>query len=131
MKSKSTPKKAPKKQKSSAIDIFRRLALSLPEAIESAHMGHPDFRVGGKIFATLHYPGDDSGAVMLTPEQQRFFVQQAPAAFEPVAGGWGLRGATHVRLTAADENVLFDALKTAWRNKAPQRLAKKGLSMED
>ena len=90
---------------------FRRLALSLPETAESAHMGHPDFRVRGKIFATLGYPDQEVGMVKLTPGQQREFVLAEPAVFVPVNGGWGLKGATHVRL----------AVVAAWRNTAAKR----------
>ena len=81
-------------------DQFRRLALSLPEATESAHMGHPDFRVKGKIFATLDYPEPGWGMVKLTPEQQAELVQAEPDVFEPCAGAWGARGCTNVRLRA-------------------------------
>ena len=72
-------------------DEFRSLALSLPGAVESAHMGHPDFRVRKKIFATLGFPGDDWGVVLLTPDEQRRFLRAAPDVFVPVPGGWGRR----------------------------------------
>jgi hypothetical protein len=104
------------------VDGFRRLALSLPEATESAHMGHPDFRVRGKIFATLGAPDDGWGMVKLTPEQQDAFVQTAPTVFTPVKGGWGLRGATNVRLAKASVRALRPALVAAWRNTAPASL---------
>lgn len=104
-------------------DDFRRMALSLPEAVESAHMGHPDFRVCGKIFATLAYPGESLGMVKLTPDQQAAFVKAEPDAFMPVKGGWGLRGSTHVRLEKVKKPALQRALVTAWRNTAPKRLA--------
>ena len=100
---------------------FRKLALSLPEAIESSHMDHPDFRVGGKIFATLG-PGEEWGMVKLKPEQQAEFVDAEPEAFEPVKGGWGLKGATKVNLDAAREAGVVRALDTAWRNTAPKSL---------
>ena len=103
-------------------DDFRRIALELPEASENAHMGHPDFRVRGKIFATLAYPSEGWGMVKLTPEQQQTFVRTEPGVFAPVNGGWGRRGATTVRLEAADEMSLRSALVTAWRNAAPKRL---------
>ena len=103
-------------------DGFRRLALALPEVVEQAHMGHPDFRVGGKIFATLGAPDAASGALMLTPEQQRAFVDSAPKVFVPVKGGWGVKGATNVVLKSATAAALKPALLTAWRNKAPARL---------
>src|SRR6516165_5652913 len=101
---------------------FRRLALSLPEAVESAHMGHPDFRVGGKIFATLGAPDKDWGMVKLTPEQQKQFVREEPEMFVPVKGGWGRRGATNVRLQTARKHQLLEALTAAWRNTAPKKL---------
>jgi hypothetical protein len=102
-------------------DGFRRLALELPEAEESAHMGHPDFRVRGKIFATLGAPDASFGMVKLTPEQQEGLVDAAPAVFVPVKGGWGLKGATNVRLAAATATTLRPALELAWRNVAPRR----------
>ena len=105
---------------------FRRLALALPEAVEGAHMGHADFRVGGRIFATLGAPDAGFGAVMLTPEQQQAFVETYPRAFVPVKGGWGLKGATNVVLAAASEKTLRPALAAAWRNRAP-----KGLSLPE
>ena len=103
-------------------DDFRRLALSLPDTIEKSHMGHPDFRVRGKIFATLAYPDDTVGMVKLTPEQQASFVQAEPAAYTPVKGKWGLGGATHVRLKKVKKPSLQRALLTAWRNTAPKNL---------
>jgi hypothetical protein len=101
------------------IDGFRRLALALEGAAEHAHMGHPDFRVGGKIFATLGHPDADWAMVKLTPEQQFAFVDAEPEVFRPVQGGWGLRGATSVDLAAASVRTLRPALVTAWRNLAP------------
>jgi hypothetical protein len=101
-------------------DDFRCLALEMPEAVEASHMSHPDFRVGGKIFATLGYPRVDLGMVKLTPEQQREFVQANPEAFAPVPGGWGLRGATHVRLNKADEVTVQPAIAAAWGNIVPK-----------
>jgi hypothetical protein len=102
---------------------FRRLALSLPEAEEGAHMGHADFRVGGKIFATLGYPDAGWGALALTVEEQEFFVGAEPKTFAPVKGGWGKRGATNVRLRAARTGPVRAALIAAWRKRAPKRLA--------
>ncbi|PYO27545.1 MAG: hypothetical protein DMD73_08995 [Gemmatimonadetes bacterium] len=102
---------------------FRRLALSLPQATESSHMGHPDFRVADKVFATLGYPTRGWGVVMLTPDQQEFFVRAEPAAFKPVTGGWGRRGSTTVRLPAAKRAAVREALIAAWRNRAPKRLS--------
>ena len=105
-------------------DQFRALALSFPEAIESAHMDHPDFRVQGKIFATLGYPDSGWAMVKLTPAQQMLFVTAKPDIFSPVKGGWGRRGATSVQLRAATQSALRDALAAAWRNTAPKRLVK-------
>jgi hypothetical protein len=104
-------------------DDFRELALDLPEATEGAHMGHPDFRVRSKIFATLG-PDEARGMVKLTPEQQAVFVRTEPTVFRPVKGGWGLRGATHVVLEAATEPAVRQALAAAWRNTAPKGLAR-------
>ena len=104
------------------VDGFRRLALGLPEATEVGHMGHPDFRVGGKIFATLGYPDAGFGMVKLAPEQQEAFVSAEPGVFAPVKGAWGRGGATSVRLAAAKTASLRTALAAAWRNVAPPRL---------
>lgn len=105
-------------------ESFRQLALGLPETSEAGHMGHPDFRVGGKIFATLGYPDDKWGMVKLTPGQQEAIVAADPAAFAPVKGGWGRRGATNVRLGKAKRASVRTALMAAWRNAAPARLAR-------
>src|SRR5262245_40137756 len=94
---------------------FRKLALALPGAVEASHMSHPDFRIGGKIFATLG-PGEVWGMVKLTPEQQRSFIERAPDVFDPCSGAWGKGGATTVRLASAEKAVLQEALDTAWRN---------------
>ena len=99
--------------------------MSFPEAYESSHMGHPDFRVrGGKISATLAYPDGKWGMVKLTPEQQEEFVQAEPDVFVPVKGGWGRGGATSVRLRAATTKVLKPAMAAAWCNAAPKKLAR-------
>jgi hypothetical protein len=100
---------------------FRRLALSLPEVVEAAHMGHPDFRVKNRVFATLGYPGPGWGMVRLTPEQQDWLVRAAPHTFTPVAGAWGRAGCTNIKLRAARKRIVQDALLTAWRNRAPKR----------
>lgn len=104
-------------------DDFRSLALGFPEASESAHMGHPDFRVGGKIFATLG-PDETWGMVKLTPAEQAVFVRTEPEVFQPVKGAWGRRGCTYVRLEAATEASARQALTSAWRNTAPKRLVR-------
>lgn len=101
---------------------FRRIALSFPEAVESQHMNHPDFRVGNKIFATLGYPNEEWAMVNLTPEQQHNYVQAESETFAPVKGGWGRRGSTNVRLKAAKKAITRRALAEAWRNRAPKGL---------
>jgi hypothetical protein len=101
---------------------FRQLALSMSEAIEGAHMDHPDFRVRKKIFATLRHPAKGWGMVRLTPEQQHYFSKAEPAVFVPVEGGWGRRGATSVKLKAASKKTLAKAINAAWRNTAPRKL---------
>ena len=103
---------------------FRELALSFPEAIESAHMHHPDFRVAGKIFATLGYPDEDSAMVKLSAAGQKEFVRIGPTVFAPVKGAWGRHGATTVNLPAATTDIVREALTAAWRNTAPKRLLK-------
>ncbi|HKV06374.1 MAG TPA: MmcQ/YjbR family DNA-binding protein [Candidatus Acidoferrales bacterium] len=102
---------------------FRRVALSFPETAESSHMDHPDFRVRGKVFATLGYPAKGWAMVKLWPDQQAKFVKAEPAVFVPVKGGWGRRGATNVRLRVARRASLRAALAEAWRNTAPKSLA--------
>lgn len=94
---------------------FRRIALSLDGAEEGSHMGAVDFRVGGRIFATLAHAEQGYGNLMLTPEAQATFVEELPDVFVPVAGGWGRMGATHVVLERANEDLLHGALQTAWR----------------
>ena len=94
---------------------FRRIALRLEGAEESSHMGSPDFRVGGRIFATLASQSQGYGNLMLTPEQQAAFVEEAPELFLPVHGGWGRNGATHIRLATANEDVVAGALRAAWQ----------------
>lgn len=101
---------------------FRRLALGFPEAEESAHMNHPDFRVAGKIFATLGYPDKDHGMVILPAEEQARFLRGHPKAFAPAKGAWGKRGSTTVLLDYVDRATVKCALEIAWRNKAPTRL---------
>ena len=104
---------------------FRRLALSLPQTSERAHQSHPDFRVAGKIFATLGYPDSKWAMVKLTPEQQAEFVAAAPDVFAPVKGGWGRKGATNVKLRPAKAAGVRSALTAAWCNTAPKPMAKK------
>jgi hypothetical protein len=95
---------------------FRKLALSFDGAVEGAHGGHADFRAGGKVFATMGYPDDRHAMVKLTPDQQRLLVDAEPAMFLPVKGGWGLKGATNLRLVAADAKTARSALTMAIAN---------------
>jgi len=101
---------------------FRRMALALPGTEEHAHMNHPDFRVGGKIFATLGYPNNSRGMVKLSPEQQHYFSKDYPDVFVPVKGAWGRKGATSVQLKTAKKEILSKAIHAAWRNTAPKKL---------
>ena len=102
---------------------FRKIALSMPEAFEGGHMGHPDFRVKGKIFATLIRRDDvDWGVLKLMPAQQREWIDRAPSAFKPVPGGWGRKGYTQVRLKSVTTAVLKQAMFVAWLNTAPKSL---------
>jgi hypothetical protein len=94
---------------------FRRIALGMKDAVESAHMGHPDFRINGRIFATLH-SDQKSGMVKLTPDQQQAFVRENARAFAPENGAWGRQGCTAVRLDAANEETVGQAMTLAWRN---------------
>jgi hypothetical protein len=94
---------------------FRRIALSLEGAEEGSHMGNADFRVGGRIFATLASADQGYGNLMLTPEQQEAFVEELPEVFVPIAGGWGRMGMTHIRLAVANEDLLAGALRAAWK----------------
>ena len=105
---------------------FRRIALTLPGAEEASHMGSPDFRVEGKIFATLASQKQGYGNLMLSPEQQAEFVQEQPEVFVPIAGGWGKNGATHVRLAAANEDLLAGALRTAWKLRLEKNAGSRG-----
>ena len=99
---------------------FRKIALALPGAVEGAHQGTADFRIGKRIFATIGYPDDDWGMVKLTPEQQTVLVEAEPEIFRPVPGGWGKHGNTNVRLATADAKTLRSALTMAWKNVAPK-----------
>jgi len=96
-------------------DDFRRIALSLPGAEEGSHMGAIDFRVGGRIFATLAAVELGYGNLMLTPEVQAGFIADRPDLFLPVNGGWGRMGATHLRLPSATDDVVEGALRAAWK----------------
>jgi hypothetical protein len=100
---------------------FRKIALSMPEAIESEHMAHPDFRVGNKIFASLGYPDEEHGMVILPAEEQARLLKSQPKAFFPAKGAWGKRGSTCVRLEMVDKRTLQAALEIAWRRLAPKK----------
>jgi YjbR len=105
---------------------FRRLALSLEGAEEGSHMGAADFRVGGRIFATLASAKQGYGNLMLTPEVQAEFVAELPEVFVPIAGGWGRMGMTHVVLAKANEDLLAGALKAAWKIRMEKNAKTKG-----
>jgi hypothetical protein len=99
---------------------FRKLALSLPETEEREHMNHPDFRVAGKIFATMGYPDKTRAMVKVTPVEQGMLVEAEPEVFSPVKGKWGLKGCTSVNLKAAKKVILRRALAAAWQLAAPE-----------
>ncbi|MGH9545309.1 MAG: MmcQ/YjbR family DNA-binding protein [Terriglobales bacterium] len=101
---------------------FRRIALALPEATEGSHFGQADFRVGGKIFATLSLESKGYGVLLLSPEEQAGMVEDEPEIFSPVPGGWGRKGSTRVLLAKVAPDILEGALRTAWLRKAPKRL---------
>lgn len=103
---------------------FRRLALSLPEVVESAHMDHPDFRVGGKIFATLGPPGTRRGMVKLPVDVQAECLATDDAVYSAAAGAWGRQGCTYIELRRAKKGDVFPLLAAAWRNIAPKTLRK-------
>jgi hypothetical protein len=100
----------------SHVSLFRKLALSLPNAIESAHMVHPDFRLNDRIFATLSAQSKGRGVLKLTPQQQDSFIREMPDVFEVIPGGWGRMGMTFVVLRQANEPILQGALATAYNN---------------
>lgn len=107
-------------------DTFRRIALGMTDAVESAHMGHPDFRVNGRVFATLR-PDRGWGMVALTPDEQQRVVREHPEGFEPESGAWGRSGYTRVMLASVDEDVLGEAMTLAWQSavaKGPARTSK-------
>jgi hypothetical protein len=105
-------------------DQFRSIALGMEGAIESAHMDHPDFRANGRIFATLH-PGNESGMVKLTPEQQQEFMRDGSNSFVPASGAWGRQGCTTVKLATVDEDTLGRAITLAWQNTKNQNVTRK------
>src|SRR5258706_4282229 len=107
-------------------DEFRSLAMALPGVIQAAHQGHADFRVRGKIFATLGYPDDQWGMVRLAPEEQAKRVRQAPAVFVPAKGAWGEQGSTLVKLQAATAGTARPAMRAAWERLVLEEAAAPG-----
>jgi hypothetical protein len=107
-----------------SVKDFRRMALALDGAIESAHMGHPDFRAHGRIFATIQHD-PQWGGLMLTPEQQKGFLREHQDSFKPAAGAWGVAGATLVHFGSLDEDTLGEALTLAWQNAEAKAATKK------
>lgn len=102
-------------------DEFRNIALDVPGAVEKSHMNHPDFRIGGKIFASLGFPDQNWAMVKLTPQQQRKFTEQAPKVFTPCSGAWGRQGATNVYLGTAKMTIVRDAVEAAAKNVATKK----------
>ena len=107
------------------INLFRRLALELPGAVESSHMNHPDFRLNDRIFATLSAQEKGCGVLKLTTEQQTAFITDQPQVFSPVQGGWGRMGMTFIHLKEADESIMTGALRTAYTNVQEKQSQKK------
>jgi len=108
-----------------SVKDFRRLALALDGVVESAHMGHPDFRAHGRIFATIQHDAA-WGALMLTPEAQQRFLLENSDGFKPAAGAWGTSGSTLVHFASIDEETMGEALTIAWQNAAARSATKKG-----
>ena len=106
-------------------DDFRKLALLLPEVVEQQHQGHPDFRIHGKVFATLGWPDSAWGMVKLPIEEQEKYAAAQPSVFEAASGAWGRRGSTKIRLAGATPSAVEPAPFIAWRHVAPKRLAEK------
>ncbi len=104
-------------------DDFRRLALTFPEAVEQSHMNHPDFRVGGRIFATLS-ADEEYGVLLLSPEEQTHYLAAEPAGFSSVPGGWGRKGSTRVHLDNVTGVILREAMTAAWKKRASKHLPK-------
>ena len=105
-------------------DEFRKMALEIPTAVEQSHMNHPDFRIAGKIFASLGAPDANWGMVKLTPAQQRAFIEKAPEVFKPCSGAWGRAGATNVYLASAKASLARAAIKAAAKNVASKNQRK-------
>jgi hypothetical protein len=113
------------KTREMTIDQFRKMALEIPNVIERSHMNHPDFRVAGKIFASLGVPDESWGMVKLIPEQQRAFIEKAPNVFKPCSGAWGQQGYTNIHLASARPNIVRAALEAAAKNVASRAKKKK------
>ena len=111
--------------KSTGVDRFRKLALELPGAVESPHMGHPDFRLNEQIFATLSAQQQGCGVLKLSLDQQQSFITELPEVFSPVPGGWGRMGMTRINLQAAEPAVMKGALESAYRNLQQKQTARK------
>jgi hypothetical protein len=107
------------------IDEFRKMALEVPMSVERSHINHPDFRVAGRIFASLGVPDENWGMVKLTPEQQRTSIEKAPEVFKPSSGAWGRQGYTNVYLPAAKATIMRGALDAAAKNVAPRAKKKR------
>jgi hypothetical protein len=103
------------------IDEFRKMALEIPSSVERSHMHHPDFRLAGKIFASLGVPDENWGTVKLTPEQQRKFIEKTPEVFKAASGGWGRHGYTNVYLPAAKTSIVRAAVDAAAKNVGSKR----------
>ncbi len=112
------------------VDDFRRLALALEGTVEGSHMGHPDFRVQNRIFATLPPGGSEYGVLLLNPEQQSGLVEDAPDLFSPVPGGWGRNGSTRVHLEKITDELLAGALRLAWQNRVAKNAGKKSATVK-
>src|SRR5215204_5412907 len=110
-------------------DEFRKIALSFPDTEERSHMNHPDFRVHGKIFATLSHPDQEWGMVALSPEEQQNYLKAAPEVFTPATGAWGRQGATMVRLKPAKKTMVKQAMAAACRIVAEKATAKRPRKM--
>ena len=102
-------------------EAFRSIVVKFPGAVESEHMGHPDFRYKGKVFATLGYPEQGWGMVKLSPHQQKYFLKKAPSVFDRARGAWGRAGSTVVRLSSAKAAVVRPAILAAYENVAAPR----------
>jgi hypothetical protein len=110
-----------------SVERFREMALGFEGAVEAAHMGHPDFRANGRIFATVGYPDEQWGMVKLTPEEQAIFVRAEPTSFKPCNGAWGRSGSTNVRLATVPSATLREVLKLAWDGAMRAKKGRKAL----